>query len=113
VPLAERYAAALDMAAWADRIGFVSLTLSEHHGSPDGYLPSPLPMAAVLESNGSAALVYAGLGDREATFRALEQAYAARDVHLIYLPVDLKWDPYRTDPRFVGLLTRCGFRPAP
>lgn len=48
VPLTERYAAALDMAAWADRIGFVSLTLSEHHGSPDGYLPSPLPMAAAV-----------------------------------------------------------------
>jgi alkanesulfonate monooxygenase SsuD/methylene tetrahydromethanopterin reductase-like flavin-dependent oxidoreductase (luciferase family) len=48
VPLADRYAAALDMAAWADRMGFVSLTLSEHHGSPDGYLPSPLPMAAAV-----------------------------------------------------------------
>jgi alkanesulfonate monooxygenase SsuD/methylene tetrahydromethanopterin reductase-like flavin-dependent oxidoreductase (luciferase family) len=48
VPLVDRYAAALDMAAWADRTGFVSLTLSEHHGSPDGYLPSPLPMAAAV-----------------------------------------------------------------
>lgn len=48
VPLADRYAAALAMAEWADRIGFVSLTLSEHHGSPDGYLPSPLPMAAAM-----------------------------------------------------------------
>ncbi len=57
----------------------------------------------------AAALVYAGLGDREATFAALEKAYAARDVHLINLPVDLKWDPYRTDPRFVDLLKRCRF----
>jgi alkanesulfonate monooxygenase SsuD/methylene tetrahydromethanopterin reductase-like flavin-dependent oxidoreductase (luciferase family) len=48
VPRADRYAAALDMAEWADRVGFVSLTLSEHHGSPDGYLPSPLPMAAAV-----------------------------------------------------------------
>ena len=72
------------------------------HPSPARYVP---PYAA--------ALVYAGLGDREATFAALEQAYAARDVHLMYLPVDMKWDPYRTDPRFVGLLARCGFRPAP
>ena len=48
VDLAERYSAALDMAEWADRSGFVSLTLSEHHGSPDGYLPSPLPMAAAV-----------------------------------------------------------------
>jgi alkanesulfonate monooxygenase SsuD/methylene tetrahydromethanopterin reductase-like flavin-dependent oxidoreductase (luciferase family) len=48
VPRTDRYAAALDMAEWADRMGFVSLTLSEHHGSPDGYLPSPLPMAAAV-----------------------------------------------------------------
>jgi alkanesulfonate monooxygenase SsuD/methylene tetrahydromethanopterin reductase-like flavin-dependent oxidoreductase (luciferase family) len=48
VPPTERYAAAIDMAEWADRLGFVSVTLSEHHGSPDGYLPSPLVMAAAV-----------------------------------------------------------------
>jgi TolB-like protein/DNA-binding winged helix-turn-helix (wHTH) protein/Flp pilus assembly protein TadD len=57
----------------------------------------------------AAALVYAGLGDRDAMFGALDRAYAARDVHLMYLPVDLKWDPYRTDPRFIDLLARCRF----
>ena len=72
------------------------------HPSPARYVP---PYAA--------ALVYAGLGDRTAVFDALEKAYAARDVHLMYLPVDMKWDPYRMDPRFVGLLARCGFRPLP
>ena len=41
----------------------------------------------------AAALVYAGLGERQAMFDALERAYAARDVHLMYLPVDMKWDP--------------------
>ena len=46
--MTERYRAGLDMAAWADRQGFVSLVLSEHHGSADGYLPSPLPMAAAM-----------------------------------------------------------------
>jgi alkanesulfonate monooxygenase SsuD/methylene tetrahydromethanopterin reductase-like flavin-dependent oxidoreductase (luciferase family) len=45
---AERYAAALDMAEWADRLGCVSIAVSEHHGSPDGYLPSPLPMLAAM-----------------------------------------------------------------
>lgn len=45
---AERYAAAVDMAEWADRLGFVTVTLSEHHGSADGYLPSPLPVAAAM-----------------------------------------------------------------
>jgi TolB-like protein/tetratricopeptide (TPR) repeat protein len=68
------------------------------HPSPGRYVP---PVAA--------ALVYAGLGDREAMFASLERALAAHDVHLMYLPVDLKWDPYRADPRFIDLLARCGF----
>ena len=55
------------------------------------------------------ALVHAGLGEREAVMEWLAKAYDARDVHLIYLPVDPKWDPYRADPRFQALLTRCGF----
>jgi Flp pilus assembly protein TadD len=55
------------------------------------------------------ALVSAGLGDREAVFAWLEKAYAVRDVHLIYLTVDPKWDPYRGDSRFDALLARCGF----
>jgi hypothetical protein len=56
------------------------------------------------------ALVYAGLGEREAVFEWLDKAYAARDVHLIFLPVDPKWDPYRADARLEALLARCGFR---
>jgi alkanesulfonate monooxygenase SsuD/methylene tetrahydromethanopterin reductase-like flavin-dependent oxidoreductase (luciferase family) len=46
--MAERYQAALDMAEWADELGFVMIVLSEHHGSDDGYLPSPLTMAAAV-----------------------------------------------------------------
>lgn len=53
------------------------------------------------------ALVQAGLGNRAAVFDWLERAYAVRDVHLIYLPVDVKWDPFRSDPRFAALLDRC------
>jgi TolB-like protein/Flp pilus assembly protein TadD len=55
------------------------------------------------------ALVHAGLGERDAVFECLARAYAARDVHLIFLLVDAKWDDYRQDPRFAALLTRCGF----
>ncbi len=53
------------------------------------------------------ALVHAGLGDRDAVFAALDRAYAARDVHLMFLTVDSNWDPYRSDPRFAALLARC------
>ncbi len=55
------------------------------------------------------ALVYAGLGQRDAVFEWLDKAYAERDVHLMYLTVDPKWDPYRGDARFDALLIRCGF----
>lgn len=46
--VADRYAAALDIAEWGDRLGCVSIAVSEHHGSPDGYLPSPIPMLAAM-----------------------------------------------------------------
>ena len=45
---AELYAAALEMGAWADERGFDSLTLSEHHGADDGFLPSPIAMLGCL-----------------------------------------------------------------
>jgi alkanesulfonate monooxygenase SsuD/methylene tetrahydromethanopterin reductase-like flavin-dependent oxidoreductase (luciferase family) len=43
-PPAELYAAALDMAAFADEIGVSSVNLMEHHASEDGYLPQPFVM---------------------------------------------------------------------
>ncbi len=46
--MSERYEALLEMAEWADELGCASIVLSEHHGSADGYLPSPLPMAAAI-----------------------------------------------------------------
>jgi DNA-binding winged helix-turn-helix (wHTH) protein/TolB-like protein/tetratricopeptide (TPR) repeat protein len=55
------------------------------------------------------ALVHAGLGERGAALESLDRAFEARDVHLIFLPVDPKWAPYRDDPRFQALLERCGF----
>ncbi len=56
------------------------------------------------------ALVYAGLGERDSAFYSLEKAYDVRDVHLMFLTVDPKWDPYRSDSRFERLIARCGFR---
>src|SRR5215469_15845250 len=46
--MADRYQAAIEMAAWADGLGCLNITLSEHHTSPDGYLPSPIPMLAAM-----------------------------------------------------------------
>jgi len=51
--MADRYAAALDMVEWADALGCTSVAVSEHHGSPDGYLPSPIPMLAAMAARTS------------------------------------------------------------
>jgi alkanesulfonate monooxygenase SsuD/methylene tetrahydromethanopterin reductase-like flavin-dependent oxidoreductase (luciferase family) len=48
VNMADRYAAAIEMAEWADRLGALQVVISEHHGSEDGYLPSPLPIVAAM-----------------------------------------------------------------
>jgi len=48
VPAAELYAAALEMAEWGEAHGCLAVQVSEHHGSPDGYLPAPLVLAAAL-----------------------------------------------------------------
>lgn len=45
-PTNELYQAALEMAAFADRIGIERIGLMEHHGSEDGYLPRPFMLAA-------------------------------------------------------------------
>jgi tetratricopeptide (TPR) repeat protein len=55
------------------------------------------------------ALVYVGLNDDERVFKWLDEALAVRDVHLIYLPVDPKWDRLRQEPRFIDPLKRCAF----
>jgi alkanesulfonate monooxygenase SsuD/methylene tetrahydromethanopterin reductase-like flavin-dependent oxidoreductase (luciferase family) len=47
-PPAELYRAALEMAEWGEANGCAAAIVSEHHGSPDGYLPAPLVLAAAL-----------------------------------------------------------------
>ncbi len=48
VPVDELYRTAIEQVVWADELGFASVTLSEHHGSDDGYLPSLVAMAAAI-----------------------------------------------------------------
>ncbi|WP_433666414.1 LLM class flavin-dependent oxidoreductase [Nocardia sp. CA-136227] len=44
----ERYRAALEMAEYAERVGFAVVNVEEHHGSGTGWLPAPLLMAAAV-----------------------------------------------------------------
>ncbi|MEU5880075.1 LLM class flavin-dependent oxidoreductase [Spirillospora sp. NPDC047279] len=52
-PAPDLYAAALEMSAWAERLGCVSVVVSEHHGSEDGFLPSPLILAGAIAARTS------------------------------------------------------------
>ena len=52
------------------------------------------------------ALIHAGLGDRDAMYEWLERAFAERDVHLIYLPIDPKWTRSEGEARFAALAAR-------
>jgi alkanesulfonate monooxygenase SsuD/methylene tetrahydromethanopterin reductase-like flavin-dependent oxidoreductase (luciferase family) len=45
---ADLYPAALEMCAWAETRGCLSVVICEPHGSPDGYLPAPLIMSAAV-----------------------------------------------------------------
>ena len=42
------YAAAIDMSSWAEQHSCVAAVLCEHHGSEDGYLPSPPIIRAAI-----------------------------------------------------------------
>lgn len=55
------------------------------------------------------AQVHLGLSHWEPALDWLDRAYDVRDVHLVLLPADPKWDPVRGHTRFVALLKRCAF----
>ena len=42
------YATTIEMCAWAESRGGVAAVLSQHHAAEDGYLPSPIPLAAAI-----------------------------------------------------------------
>jgi alkanesulfonate monooxygenase SsuD/methylene tetrahydromethanopterin reductase-like flavin-dependent oxidoreductase (luciferase family) len=43
-----QYAACLEMCEWADARGFDVVAISEHHGVDDGYMSSPVTLAAAI-----------------------------------------------------------------
>ena len=47
-PAAALYAAAPEMCAWAEEHGGLAAVFCEHHGSEDGYLPSPFLLASAV-----------------------------------------------------------------
>jgi alkanesulfonate monooxygenase SsuD/methylene tetrahydromethanopterin reductase-like flavin-dependent oxidoreductase (luciferase family) len=49
-PYEQLYREYLDQVAWAERVGFDSVWITEHHFAEDGYTPSPLLLLAAIAS---------------------------------------------------------------
>jgi alkanesulfonate monooxygenase SsuD/methylene tetrahydromethanopterin reductase-like flavin-dependent oxidoreductase (luciferase family) len=45
-----RYQACIEQAEWGDKLGFHSIMISEHHGSLDGYMSSPMVLGSAIAS---------------------------------------------------------------
>jgi tetratricopeptide (TPR) repeat protein len=54
------------------------------------------------------AILYMGLDQKEQALSSLERAYAARDLQLGYLGVDMHFDSLRSEPRFKELIRKVG-----
>ncbi|HET8674150.1 MAG TPA: tetratricopeptide repeat protein, partial [Blastocatellia bacterium] len=54
------------------------------------------------------AILYAGLGEKEQAIAWLEKGYEDRDVRLVFLKVEPKWDALRADQRFIDIIRRMG-----
>ena len=59
-------------------------------------------------SPASVAVVYAALGDKDQAFAWLDKADKARDLLLVRIKVDPRFDSLRSDPRFAELVRRIG-----
>lgn len=60
-PWGDVYAETLDVVAWTESAGFGGAWVPEHHGAPDGYLPSPNLALAAMAARTSTIRLGAGL----------------------------------------------------
>jgi alkanesulfonate monooxygenase SsuD/methylene tetrahydromethanopterin reductase-like flavin-dependent oxidoreductase (luciferase family) len=51
------YQAAIEMVAWGEQHGNVAAVISEHHASPDGYIPSPLILASAMAARTQSTII--------------------------------------------------------
>jgi tetratricopeptide (TPR) repeat protein len=94
----------------------VTLSAAAHAYGKAGERRKALEILSELERQSSQeyesvfhiAQIYLGLGDHEQALAWLEKACDERSVWLIWLGVDPKFDPLRSDPRFKELLRRVG-----
>jgi tetratricopeptide (TPR) repeat protein len=54
------------------------------------------------------ALVYAALGEKDLAFHLLDKAYEQHEAEMMFLGLEPKLDPLRSDSRFAALMHRVG-----
>ena len=59
----------------------------------------------------AAALIYLGLGEKEQALSFLDRCLAERTNWLVWLLKDPRWDPMRSEPRFLDIVRKVGFPP--
>jgi tetratricopeptide (TPR) repeat protein len=57
----------------------------------------------------SFALIYNALGERARALDYLEKGFAEKDVRMVFLKVEPKWNNLRNEPRFIELMKRMNF----
>jgi hypothetical protein len=61
-PFPDLYAETLEFIAWTESLGFENCWFAEHHGIDDGYMPSPLMMAAAVAAKTKSMRIGTGVG---------------------------------------------------
>ncbi len=56
------------------------------------------------------AVIYNALGETETALDYLEKAFAEKNVLMVFLKVDPKWNNLRSEPRFIELMRRMNFQ---
>lgn len=97
-PASALYAAAIEQSVWAEQHGFWMVAFSEHHGSDDGYCPSPLMMASAVAA-------------RTTTLRLLVAALVLPLHHPVRLAEDLAVLDILSGGR-IDLIVGAGYVPA-
>ena len=93
-----------------------TLSLAGHAHALSGNRGDALKILGMLEEQAkqryippyNVALIYAGLGNNKQALEWLEKGFEARDVHMVFLGVDPKWNSLRGEPRFQSLVRRIG-----
>ena len=51
-------------------------------------------------------MIYNGLGEKAEALNYLEKSFQEREVQIMFIKIDTRWDDVRSEPRFVEITKR-------